>query len=163
MVGGCREPECLPHSFKCFHEYEHLEEYDFDNAYSIAVYQPNWYRPLQVTSVFDIRNEAGEWTRPRDFIPEGHDPTQPSDELLRSYRNALMGLYLDRRDAISRLLSSTSDDLTLCCWCPYDKAAKRQLHDYGSFVCHSAVVELYLELSGITVHRDPDRERMVRL
>lgn len=127
-------------------------------AYSIAVYQPKWLPQLPVTRVFDIRDANGSWIRPRDFMPEGHDPTLPSDELLKRYRDALLGLYVSRRKAIGEFLHDHEGHrLTLCCWCPYDKAAQRQLHDYGSFVCHSAVVQAYLEVAGVTVLRDLDR------
>lgn len=136
-------------------------------AYSIAVYQPKWYPPLPETRVFDIRTPDGKWTRPRDFIPEGHDPTQPSDELLAQYRDVLLNLYRGRAEQIGEFLDeagvNTGFNVVLCCWCPYDRAAKRQLHDYGSFVCHSAVVELYLNEAGVeNVVRDADREQMVR-
>lgn len=130
-------------------------------AYSIAVYQPKWLPRLDETRVFDIRDANGNWIRPRDFVPDGHDATKPDFELLNSYRDALYLLYAGRSVAIQRFLGRATKDLALCCWCPYDKAAQRQIHDYGGFVCHSAVVEVFLRDLGHEVLRDADRERMV--
>lgn len=144
-------------------------------GYSIAVYQPHWYSQLLKLDLFDIRDEHGQWVRPRNFIPEpesreeelvrGVDPA-----LLRRYHNTLLGMYEKRwRHDLELGLSLRRDhfdqheDVALCCWCPYDKAAQRQLRDYGSFVCHSWPVETFLLELGVPVVRDIDRERMVRL
>lgn len=129
--------------------------------YSIAVYQPHWYPALRESRWFDIR-EQGKWIRPRDFVPPNHDPTKPDMKIIRAYRNALMGLYLDRLPQIEHFLDHAGQNIALCCWCPYDKAAKRQLEDYGGFVCHSAVIDQLLSITGWDVERDADREKMVK-
>lgn len=126
-------------------------------AYSIAVYQPNWYRPLPTLRTFDIRQDS-KWTRPRDFIPEDHEG-EPDPELLQRYHDALVDLYWSRRNdrALATLFTDTYD-VALCCWCPYDTAAKRQLDTFGSFVCHSWPVETVLKRWGVDVRRDEDRD-----
>jgi len=128
---------------------------------SIAVYQPKWYPQLPVIEGFDIRHN-GQWTRPRDFMPEDHDATVPDPGLLEMYHDTLLGMYARRYEQIGAWLGTHYGEWDFCCWCPYDKAAKRQLHDYGSFVCHSWAVESYLHVYGIPVERDGDRQQMVR-
>lgn len=132
------------------------------NCFSIAVYQPKWVKPYQEASVFNILDANGDWIRPRNFIPEGHDPTQPDNQLLGRYFDALLEHYDRRRPQIEEWLAShTVRRVNLLCWCPYDRAAKRQLKDYGSFVCHSAAVGFYLqEFLGQRVQLDTDRKRM---
>jgi hypothetical protein len=142
----------------------HRGEVDFPDpesltAYSIAVYQPRWYPELPTLQTFDIR-DGGRWTRPADFIPADHNPEEPDAVLLDKYHDSLVGLYWSRRHdpALAPLFK---DHVALCCWCPYDKAAQRQLRDYGTFVCHSWAVETVLLSWGVEVVRDDDREWMV--
>jgi hypothetical protein len=136
-------------------------------AFSIAVYQPKWYWNLEPLRLFDIR-DRGRWIRPRDFITE-EASTAPDHELLLRYHLKLYSMYTERWDRQPEyeqkafLRRVQSQDEAWCCWCPYDKAAKRQLDTYGSFVCHSWVVETFLKTLGVDVQRDEDRERMVRL
>lgn len=162
-------------------------------GYSIAVYQPRWYPQLPVVDVFSILDADGRWVRPRDFIkcldPENcvcvmcgsgltalcfcgaHVGKQkPNPELLERYHYRLLDMYTKRweRDlelglSLERDHFDQHEDVVLCCWCPYDRAAKRQLEDCGSFVCHSWPVESFLKELGIEVVRDADRERMVTL
>lgn len=131
-------------------------------AYSIAVYQPRWLPQLPETRIFDIRTEAGRWTRPRDFVPAENDH-HADPELLGHYRDALLALYETRRADIEEFVASLGPRIALCCWCPYDESARRQLDQFGSFVCHSAAVELFLDQMGVTVIRDEDRCTMVHL
>lgn len=129
-----------------------------DAAFSIAVYQPAWLPQLPVIPFFDIRDDAG-WIRPRLFVGQ-------SDPLFR-YGRRLLDLYHSRADEFVDWLVATgygmTEDVALCCWCPYDKAAKRQIEEHGTFVCHSAVVEVFLEDYGLEVIRDVDRQKMVQL
>lgn len=147
-------------SFKRWHSPDVAEYLNFDPnnppaRFSIAVYQPHWYPPLPKLDLFDIRSEAGAWIRPRLF--EGQ-----SDPLYR-YHERLLLLYRQRRhNGDNTDITLRKRDAVLCCWCPYDKAAKRQLEEHGSFVCHSWPVESFLRELGIDVVRDTDRERMVR-
>jgi hypothetical protein len=150
-------------SFKRYHD-DIAYPYPTMPGYSIAVYQPSWYEPLPKLDLFDIRRHAGTWTRPRDFITVGHDPAKADSTLLRAYHDTLLTMYRDRYAALKYkdLGELAYNDVALCCWCPYDKAAKRQLDDYGSFVCHSWVVESFLKELGVKVVRDLDRKDMVR-
>jgi len=140
-------------------------------AYSIAVYQPKGFSYPKL-DMFDIRDEAGNWVRPRDFVGEGHDAAKPAPDLLRRYHDRLFELYRDRWQAVQQFGQNafeiaqlvpllSGEDSALCCWCPYDRAAQRQLRDYGSFVCHSWAVESFLMEMGVEVVRDQDRQQMV--
>lgn len=121
---------------------------------SAAVYQPRGYAYEKVAWT-DIRRD-GQWIRPRDFISFPYP--------LQAYRDALYGLYLGRRDEAVRWRDETPHDVALCCWCPHDKAAKRQLEQFGSFVCHTAVLSefIYREL-GVAVWEDGERRHMAVL
>lgn len=134
-------------------------------AFSVAVYQPKQFPALPKLDLFDIR-ENGKWIRPRDFMGEGHDATQPDSFLLEQYRLKLVALYAERWAAYlhehRKFPFDINADLTFCCWCPYDRAAQRQLKDYGSFVCHTWPIESFLTTMGIAVVRDKDREQMAR-
>jgi rhodanese-related sulfurtransferase len=154
-------------------------------GYSIAVYQPRGHSPLPKLDLFDIR-EGGKWVRPRDFLEGDVQPSGmtgvledtavrgPDKELLHRYHDHLLSLYRRRWQQaqeggqvgyeVAELLPLLSKDASVafCCWCPYDRAAQRQLKDYGSFVCHSWVVESFLGAMGVEVVRDLDREKMVR-
>lgn len=44
------------------------------------------------------------------------------------------------------------------CWCPVEKAAIRQLKEYGSFICHTSVIGEFLATEfGVPVWYDSDR------
>lgn len=135
-------------------------------GYSIAVYQPKWFPQLPKIQGFDIRDDGGRWIRPRDFIPPDHDASLPSRDILYGYREALIDLYNSRYESLMDeldLIRRMDVVPALCCWCPYDTAAKRQIEDYGSYICHSAAVEVWLRQRGIKVIRDKDRQNMVDL
>lgn len=120
-------------------------------VFSAAVYQPQGYN-YEKADWCDIRRD-GAWIRPRDFVGQGDDP-------LLLYHNALLNLYAERAHEISNWLDGVGNDFALCCWCPYDRAAQRQLHEHGSFVCHTAVIGEVLENFGVRVWYDDDRRRM---
>lgn len=137
-------------SFKRFHE----GKVDMP-GYSIAVYQPRWYPELPEVDLFDIRDDAG-WVRPRLFEGQSTPLLRYHDRLVFMYRQRFnhdceigLSLYRDHFDQ--------HEDVALCCWCPYDKAAQRQLEEYGTFVCHSWPVETFLKSLGFDTERDPDR------
>jgi hypothetical protein len=126
------------------------------DLYSVAVYQPKSYF-LPKLDFFDIRGPGGRWTRPRDFA---HLPNP-----LVSYRDALMSLYRSRAGDIVRwyekLEGSDHPVAALCCWCPYDKAAQRQLKEWGSFVCHTEVIrQALISIGAEQVEIDDDRKLM---
>lgn len=126
-------------------------------VFSAAVYQPKGYNYPKAEWA-DIRRD-GVWTRPRDFL-DTEDP-------LRNYHVALFNLYVSRREEISLWLAQVSTfwgEFVLCCWCPYDRAAQRQLVEHGSFVCHTAVIGEILENQhSVQVFYDSDRQRMKQL
>lgn len=123
--------------------------------WSAAVYQPKGFSYPKV-DCFDIRNARGQWIRPREFISE--------NEPLVIYRKALLNLYLGRSKRILKWVNSTSGDIALCCWCPYERAAQRQIKEWGSFVCHLSVVGEYLtNYTEEVVWYDSDRLKMAVL
>lgn len=125
--------------------------------WSGAVYQPKGYN-YPKADCWDIRKD-GKWIRPREFL-EAEKP-------LIEYRNALWELYDSRRPQIEQWLGQHGWDeqfAAVCCWCPSDKAAKKQLDLFGSFVCHTSVVGEYLsEEMKIPVWYDSDRLKMAVL
>jgi hypothetical protein len=124
-------------------------------VYSAAVYQPKGYA-LPKADWTDIRVPAGDWIRPREFLGEP-DP-------LRAYAEALVRLYDSRIDAAREWFERVGREYhacALCCWCPYDRAAQRQLAEFGSFVCHTGPLGWWIENRlGVRVWNDTDRARM---
>lgn len=123
--------------------------------YSAAVYQPRGYSYPKVAWT-DIRRESGEWIRPRQFLH--------AERPLEAYRDALLKLYESRLLQAQTWAEQTEHDVALCCWCPHDRAAKRQLEEWGSFVCHTAVLSefIYKRLL-IAVWEDGERRHMAVL
>lgn len=124
--------------------------------YSAAVFQPKGYN-FPKASWTDIRDSAGQWTRPRNFLG-GRNPAE-------SYRAALLGIYNGRVDEAREWLASVeSRSAALLCWCPYDKAAQRQIEEWGSFICHTAVLGEFLRTEfGVPVWYDADRLQLLPL
>jgi hypothetical protein len=134
-------------SFKRSGDYSSLRGHPqggITRPYSAAVYQPRGFSYPKL-DFWDIRDDRGNWTRPRE------------------YRGKLIDLYASRIEAINDWLHDLDHTAVLCCWCPYDRAAQRQLRDWGSFVCHTAVMYEVLRGLGVEVLLDPDRDRMVKL
>lgn len=122
--------------------------------YSAAVYQPHGFSYPKL-GIWDIRDEQGRWTRPRDFVKFA-DP-------LRAYKDALMGIYVSRAEQIEEWVFGLDHPAVLCCWCPYDRAAQRQIKEHGSFVCHTSVIYEVLKSYDQQVWLDKDRqERMYK-
>lgn len=131
-------------------------------VFSAAVYQPKGYE-LPKADWTDIRRD-GRWIRPRDFVTESGvyvgDP-------LESYARALFELYDSRIEEAQRWFHEVAQDyhtlggIALACWCPYDRAAQRQLGEHGSFVCHTGPLGSWIESRlGHRVWNDTDRARM---
>lgn len=139
-------------SFKRARDIEYADPYA--EVFSAAVYQPKGFNYPKL-DFFDIRDAKGKWTRPRDFVDK--------DRPLRAYRDALLGLYAPRYDAIESWARSRTKHSALCCWCPYDLAAERQLVTWGTFVCHTDVIRIVLTEMGFYVTMDDDRKKMVNL
>ena len=107
-----------------------IELPDRVKRYSEAVYQPKGFNYPKL-DFFDIRKN-GWWIRPRLYA---EDPNP-----LMSYRETLMNAYIGRQDDIIRWIYDRPDYVALCCWCPYEKAAQRQIREHGNFVCHTEVI-----------------------
>src|SRR5688572_31003068 len=118
-------------------------------ARSIAQYQPHWLPQVPVLRALTPVREDGTRLRPRDHAGN-----------LVAYRDELLKLFHARFEEIREAIAGV-DQLALLCWCPYAKAAKRQLAEHGTFVCHGAVAGLYLsEVFRVTVQADRDRGQM---
>lgn|SRR5574338_467333 len=124
--------------------------------YSGAVYQPKGYT-FPKAGWTDIRDNDGKWIRPRDFLSS----QSPNSE----YRERLYRLYCSRLSEAERWLDSIRlPSASIHCWCPYDKAAQRQLREWGSFICHTAVVGEFLSTElKVPVWYDADRLRLLPL
>jgi hypothetical protein len=135
-----------------FTSFKELEKEAVGPAFSIAVFQPKGF-DLPKAYWADIRDpRTRTWIRPREF-ERYWDP-------LAAYRDALWGHYLARKDAIRDFFSIAEEHpfLTLVCWCPYERAAQRQLREFGTFVCHSEVVRGFLAFElGLETTVDDDR------
>jgi hypothetical protein len=106
----------------------------------------------------DIRPvKGGKWIRPREFLDHHKDP-------LTGYFDALLDLYESRHSDVERWVEVTAahEQTWVACWCPYDTAAKKQIEEWGTYVCHTAAVGLTLERMGLPVVYDKDRGRMER-
>ncbi len=135
--------------------YKSKELWDEIEKQSAAVYQPKGFN-YPKAECFDIRDSSGRWIRPREFMTE----KQP----LVMYRKALLKLYKGRAKRILKWLADTDFDIALCCWCPYERAAQRQLKEWGSYVCHLSVVGEYLaDNTEELVWYDSDRLKMTVL
>ena len=123
--------------------------------WSAAVYQPKSF-DYPKAKCFDIRDRSGRWIRPREFVGEKHP--------LVMYRKALLKLYKSRSELILQWLGRTKSYVALCCWCPYEKAAQRQIEEWGSYVCHLSVVGEYLaDNTEEYIWYDSDRLKMAVL
>lgn len=120
--------------------------------YSAAVYQPKGYKYPKVAWT-DIRDASGKWTRPREFLDH--------DDPALAYFDAMLAHYDARLDEAREWAQNAPDKVALCCWCPYDRAAKRQIEEFGSFICHTGPLGLFIEdRLGVTVTYDIDRDKM---
>ena len=132
-----------------------LDQHPDNMAWSSAVYQPHWLPQLPKAEWMDIRPDGKNWIRPREFI----DQDRPLDE----YFQALAELYASRQAEVEEWIEGlTTYHNIICCWCPYDRAAKRQIERWGTFVCHTAAVGDFLQGLGYEVLADEDRKIMVR-
>jgi hypothetical protein len=104
--------------------------------WSGAVYQPKGFS-FPKADWADIRDGTGDWIRPRRFADF------PTPRL--AYRAALLDHYGARKtEAVEWLNANSQHKLALVCWCPYERAAIRQLKDWGSFICHLSVAGEFL-------------------
>lgn len=129
---------------------------DSVEKWSAAVYQPKGY-DFPKAGWADIREDkTGEWIRPRMF--EGHPNPRTA------YRDWLYQEYMGRKEEAMIWLYGLEGDAALMCWCPRDKAAQRQLKDWGSFICHTAVIGEFLHKEfDVPVWYDSDRLNMTVL
>lgn len=129
-----------------------------EQIFSAAVWQPKNHNYTKADWT-DIRDKDGVWIRPREFV----DQERP----LWAYRAALYAhydnRYLQARHWVEEKLARWGS-IALCCWCPFEVAAQRQLREHGSFVCHTSVLGEWIntELKQ-PVWYDSDRVRMAVL
>src|SRR3990170_1746497 len=130
-----------------FYQYHRSTHRDRVPGYSIARWQPKWYQPLPALRLF----HPGQ-IRPRDF---GGD--------LQAYHETLLVIFRQRYTSHDQRKWpwKQNGDIALCCWCPYAKAATRQIKEFGTFVCHSWPAETFLKELGLEVIRDGDRKGMM--
>lgn len=125
--------------------------------FSAAVYQPQDCN-YPKAEWCDIRDDTGQWIRPNRYLDE--------PEPLAAYRQVLLMHYEARHRDIRTWINHIGAAAALLCWCPYERAAQRQLQEFGSFVCHTAVLAEVLSSSyrtRVNVFLDSDRLRMTTL
>lgn len=77
---------------------------------------------------------------------------------VQAYYQGLIALYRSRHEDVTAWVDAhEGEDVTVACWCPHTKAAKRQLEQFGTFVCHTLAVARVLQQYGWTVELDEDR------
>ena len=87
---------------------------------------------------------------PRNFL----DTADPA----KAYWNAMLAHYDTRLDAASEWAADAPDRVALHCWCPFDRAAKRQMEQFGSFICHTGPLgEWIVTRLGVAVGYDEAR------
>jgi hypothetical protein len=124
-----------------------------DRKFSVAVYQPVGFAYPKLEWA-DIRDSSGRWIMPRNFI--GYK------EPLEHYVRHLWRLYQTRAADIYAWSKVARTGDVLCCWCPYEQAAQRQIREHGSFVCHTSVVGLYLNhVMRMNIVYDDDRTKLM--
>jgi hypothetical protein len=124
--------------------------------YSVAVQWPRGYEHIPRVEWALILDSNGKWIRPREFL----DQVEP----LAAYRAALMAQYESRIFQAKLWLDAQPDSFAMLCWCPYDRAAQRQLEEHGTFVCHTGVLAEFMERRlDCQVWLDGDRRRMKAL
>lgn len=130
----------------------HIIQLPGAQVFSAAVYQPKGYA-YPKAEWCDIRDENRNWIRPREFM-DFPDP-------LAAYHQKLLAHYRARKREIGEWLDGLlTGNFILCCWCPYERRAREQLEEHGSYVCHTAVVGEALEELGVRVWYDSDRLKM---
>jgi len=127
------------------------KEAEVDELWSAAVYQPKGYN-FPKAAWADIRDSSGAWIRPRNFL-DSSDPAAAYFE--RMYEH-----FMARSFDIAEWYSACDGVPGLCCWCPYDKAARRQLAEFGSFICHTGPIAAVLTDLGYEVVLDKARDNM---
>lgn len=120
--------------------------------YSVARRQPKGFNYPELKFLAPI-SSTGEILRLSTF------PNDP----VANYAIALKEAYKYRWDVIKSWLCSLSEDIALCCWCPYSKSTQRQLKEYGVFVCHTGLVGQMIRKwrPDIEVVLDSDREKLI--
>ena len=127
------------------------KEAEVDELWSAAVYQPKGYK-FPKAGWADIRDEDGNWIRPRNFLD--------ADDPAAAYYERMCEHFMARASEIHGWYAECSGVPGLCCWCPYDKAARRQLAEFGTFICHTGPIATVLDDLGYEVVLDKARENM---
>lgn len=121
--------------------------------FSVAVYQPAGFNYPKLDWA-DIRDSSGQWIMPRNF--------KQFNKPLEHYVRALWHHYQRRSADIYAWTKVAKSGDVLCCWCPYETAAQRQIRQFGSFVCHTSVIALLLEHDfRMNVVLDEDRTKQM--
>lgn len=123
---------------------------------AVTVYPPKGYEHYPKIEWTDIRREDGTWIRPREFVSQ--------DEPLLAYWEALLQHYDERLPQAEQWADALLGDVAMCCWCPHDRAAQRQLEEHQSFVCHTGPLGWWIETRlGLRVWYDEERRNMKAL
>ena len=110
------------------------------NHHSAARWAPGFAAAWTTADWAAPFHKDGRALKLRDF---GDDP-------LPKYRTYLLEIYRGRWDEIQDYLQFyDGKDISMCCWCPDTKTARRQVAEFGTFHCHLGVVATVLDAAGV--------------
>jgi len=98
------------------------------NTYSVSRKQPTGFSYIDLP-FFAARDIHGNKLRLINGIEE--------------YRRKLLEFYdtVYQSHIVPWVLDLRPGDIDIiCCWCPYSESTKRQIRQYGSFVCHTGII-----------------------
>jgi len=102
----------------------------FDNIkpYSVSRFNPSGYpyERLEFLSAYDVN---GNRLRLKGSSPE-------------QYRHEWLKYIVKNKEIVFNWLDNLDNNvhILLCCWCPYSQSIKKQIKNYGSFVCHTGLI-----------------------
>ena len=94
--------------------------------------------------------DAAVWAAPIDGNRQAIMLRNFGDDPLPKYRTYLLEIHRGRWDEIQDYLQFyDGKDISLACWCPDTKIARRQIAEFGTFHCHLGVVATVLDGAGV--------------
>jgi hypothetical protein len=141
-----------------FHHSQHFS----GDKYSLTPHQPLHYNYQDISCVSPLTCDGSDIRTSKYVSLKSREDFLSSAE---TYRQLLMGTFLERLDEIQYLIEALPVDrnIILCSWAPYNNSARQQLKRYGKFVCHSGLVAgLILSFrQDLTVVLDRDRSELL--
>lgn len=119
--------------------------------YSVSRWQPKGFQ-YPVLDFLSAVDAAGKPLKLQKFS----DP-------LTDYKKAFIDGIKARWDRVYPWLKGLrpSEDVVLCCWCPYSATSQKQIKEFGTFACHTGLIGQLIQKfrPDIKVVLDNDREK----